>query len=546
MQSMMTRSSWSTENSKAQHSTALLLTSMFLISISSLTANAEMWTVDDDRVQNPNAQFLTIQDAIDHAADGDLITIWPGTYVGIGTNPLTGLPNPVMRLENRTLEIEGLEIDGEIVIIDGEHERRGIQCEVHGDDAHEISLTGLHVTRGRGVVFSDIPNDLTETYQSECGGGLLAYRIVLFVESCQFNASSSKWGGAAACYQSNINMTACSFKNNHSDHYAGALGIGNKSNIIVSGCQFQSNTARSGGAISTRESMPLSSGINCNCEWNMGNNNCHPDDLCYYECDLDGNPLCLPCTADPIQCFGWIGGTWIIDSNLSDNSAVISGGAICVGGQLETNQGENVRAYLSDCTLENNTTGKLGGALWAFGPTHLLITRCNIIANQADVCFGQGGGIGGGGLAIQGADYARLTDCVLEGNGTSEDGGGLYALENHLRVLRTQFTDNWAQGGDSEGGGLFVKDGWWTSMDGCSFVGNTASTRGGAISTDKNTTAPFTILNTQFEQNLAWYNQAMVCNSCNECWPDDPVYCQCDDGFGNSGPNIAQNVQGGA
>ncbi len=46
----------------------------------SVKANPTTWTVDDDRVENPHADFTTIQEAINNATDGDKIIVHKGTY----------------------------------------------------------------------------------------------------------------------------------------------------------------------------------------------------------------------------------------------------------------------------------------------------------------------------------------------------------------------------------------------------------------------------------------------------------------------------------
>jgi len=46
----------------------------------SVKANPTTWTVDDDRVENPDADFTTIQEAINNATDGDKIIVHKGTY----------------------------------------------------------------------------------------------------------------------------------------------------------------------------------------------------------------------------------------------------------------------------------------------------------------------------------------------------------------------------------------------------------------------------------------------------------------------------------
>jgi pectin methylesterase-like acyl-CoA thioesterase len=45
-----------------------------------VAANPGTWTVDDDLLDFPGADFSRIQDAIDAATSGDTIVVYPGTY----------------------------------------------------------------------------------------------------------------------------------------------------------------------------------------------------------------------------------------------------------------------------------------------------------------------------------------------------------------------------------------------------------------------------------------------------------------------------------
>jgi len=61
----------------------LLLSTVFgTIWLSGLITSATptTWTVDDDRVQRPDADFITIQEAINNAKDGDIIEVYRGYY----------------------------------------------------------------------------------------------------------------------------------------------------------------------------------------------------------------------------------------------------------------------------------------------------------------------------------------------------------------------------------------------------------------------------------------------------------------------------------
>ncbi|MFT3866598.1 MAG: Ig-like domain-containing protein [Solirubrobacterales bacterium] len=57
-------------------------------------AGANVWTVDDDQAQCPNAQFTTIQEAVEYANAWDTIVVCPGVYEESST-PVNSTMNPV-------------------------------------------------------------------------------------------------------------------------------------------------------------------------------------------------------------------------------------------------------------------------------------------------------------------------------------------------------------------------------------------------------------------------------------------------------------------
>ncbi len=110
-----------------------------------------------------------------------------------------------------------------------------------------------------------------------------------------------------------------------------------------------------------------------------------------------------------------------------------------------------------------------GGGIYYAGGEPLRIVRCDLVAN---VSTGSGSGIyvNGGSLDLE--------DCRLEGNlAASNYGGAIYAFSANLTARCCRFLSNEAiAGGAVEGYG-----GGSMRFEDCSFVGNTATNRAGAV-----------------------------------------------------------------
>jgi large repetitive protein len=68
------------------------------------TPGANVWTVDDDKAQCPNAEFTHIQEAVEYANPWDTIVVCPGVYEESST-PLNSSANPVASGETNGLTI---------------------------------------------------------------------------------------------------------------------------------------------------------------------------------------------------------------------------------------------------------------------------------------------------------------------------------------------------------------------------------------------------------------------------------------------------------
>ncbi|MFI5893837.1 Ig-like domain-containing protein [Actinoplanes sp. NPDC051513] len=81
-----------------------------------LSGESTTWTVDDDEQQCPNAQFTSIQSAVDYASPWDTIVVCAGTYQESST-PVNATSNPVMTgaknglTINKPLKIKGAGAD---------------------------------------------------------------------------------------------------------------------------------------------------------------------------------------------------------------------------------------------------------------------------------------------------------------------------------------------------------------------------------------------------------------------------------------------------
>jgi parallel beta-helix repeat protein len=67
-------------NKKALLILAVLLLSTFAVAVVGVAKATTTWTVDDDGIQFPGANFTHPQDAVNAAAPGDTILVYPGTY----------------------------------------------------------------------------------------------------------------------------------------------------------------------------------------------------------------------------------------------------------------------------------------------------------------------------------------------------------------------------------------------------------------------------------------------------------------------------------
>lgn len=153
-------------------------------------------------------------------------------------------------------------------VLDGKNQ--ATLLSLYGSINDEFHIKGL--TFKNGVAS---PSRDASIYE---GGAIFLKGGKLYLEDSIFTSNSARdYGGAVyinkgmdswgTMYDAYGYITNCTFTNNEADYFGGALGLYD-SNVIVKNCNFQSNRAKTGGAISIVNGMGNLTVVNCSFESN--------------------------------------------------------------------------------------------------------------------------------------------------------------------------------------------------------------------------------------------------------------------------------------
>lgn len=276
-----------------------------------------------------------------------------------------------------------------------------------------------------------------------------------------------------------LTIRNCIFNNNSATNgFSGGFTMWQGTNILIDGCEFNRNTANSGGCLlyNGSESPPMNPDnfIMKNCEF--GTNEA---------IDFGGGACYFSSASFTIDSCTFLG-------NIGSNS----GGALFITGDNKeylvqncffglnnsnyggamSNYGDNTNGTLRSCEFLTNTAGVGGGAMNCGFKINLLVDDCMFSGCTANV---------GGAIAAQN-DSTTITvmNSVIAGNTGNNNGGGFFTFTGDLSVnlFNTEIYDNTSDfgGGVSLGGDINIDTSFFT-IDRCMIYNNTATTQAGGI-----------------------------------------------------------------
>ncbi|HUU94894.1 MAG TPA: right-handed parallel beta-helix repeat-containing protein [Phycisphaerae bacterium] len=425
---------------------AALTVPVVLVAVTAATADGDTIYVCWDG----SGDYLTIQEGIDAAQDGDDVVVCDGIYTGPGNKNLDfGGKLITVRSENGP----------ENCIIDCEDDGRGFYF--HSGETAESVMDGLTIGNGR---------------VGDGAGIYCTNQSSPTITNCAFTDNVADVGGGAICCWdfSSPTITNCTIMGNIGSYYGGgAVYCERYSSPTISNCTITTNTGKDGAAIHCWTSCSpsiLDCTISGNTTTAMGNGGaiyCYESSPTLTDCVVSANRAW---EGGGLYCESQSGPT-IANCRFASNVASSSswdegGGGICCRSSSSPN--------ITYCTIAQNAA-RSGGGILCCESSDPTIEHCTLSENSATRA--------GGGISCDDQNTSpTISDCTITGNSADEIsaiGGGLHCGRSaRPTVTRCTFNENSAY----DGGGAHCKGA--AMISDCEFSGNFALNRGGGMHCD--------------------------------------------------------------
>jgi len=375
-------------------------------------AVADTWIVDDDG----QADFSTIQSAVEFANDGDEIYVMPGMYTASQSSYVVNLLGKAIWLHSAMGE--------NVTFIDGEGSRRGILC-VNGETTTTV-IEGFTIQNCDATWF-DYDGDSNSDSWESAGGGMGTAHSNPRVIACVFqNNNGHRGGGGMFNFVSSPSVEHCEFLNNVVDDDGSGSGMLNRdsSSPTLINCLFANNVAGylGGGIYNYDGCSPILT--NCTFSNNIAN---YLGGGMY--CRYFSNAVLYNCSFD--SNVAMFGGGGLFCSSLSDptltdcqflNNSTTSNQSYAGGMGIS-----NSNPVLQNCIFSNNQTSDDGGGLHCGIGCDATISGCGFNQNVA--------GNNGGGVYFDLLCNPTITNTIIEKNTAKLNGGGIWCSNQSVITL---------------------------------------------------------------------------------------------------------------
>jgi len=211
------------------------------------------------------------------------------------------------------------------------------------------------------------------------------------------------------------------------------------------------------------------------------------------------------------------GGLYCVDSDLAIENCVFAWNRASRGAGMRCDSGSSPK--ITGCVfLENNDglSGSHGGGMECSPGSSPTLTDVDFIGNFV--------WDSGGGMWCEGASPVLIGVRFVDNWAYNEDGGGMLCELSDPTLVGVEFTGNRAW----DGGGLYASECPFFEISGCTFLGNVADARGGAIRLDGGS-SPL-LMGTTIAGNKALQGSGIFCH-----WDCHPQLSNCIIAFGETG-----------